>query len=320
MSPKVMIGLTVVGVIAAGAILFQITQWVTPKDSLPMDARPTNTPPAGSPLTKTPGTGTGSGKPGVGDAPRRDEPARPPIRPPASSPSVASLPIGGESPVRDHATTAPIVHTPASSPATRPATSVAHETTRPTSGPAATPPREDRPTAAPTTRPAIPAVPTTALARPPVAKRSYVIEKGDTLMKIAEAQLGDAKQWKRIKEANPTIDENRLRVGDALVMPDVAATSAPSRAAPAKPDPAKPTDRANGAAPTTYTVIDGDRLVKIARTVLKDENRWQEIFELNRDQLRDANDIRPGMVLKLPPMKPGAGASPTSRASTARRP
>ena len=51
----------------------------------------------------------------------------------------------------------------------------------------------------------------------------------------------------------------------------------------------------------TYTVEKGDSLSKIAQRLLGDANRWREIFDANRDQIRDPDLIHPGQVLKLPP-------------------
>jgi len=57
---------------------------------------------------------------------------------------------------------------------------------------------------------------------------------------------------------------------------------------------------AAAAAPRTYTVRPGDSLSTIAKELLGDANRWPEIFELNRDQIKDANLIYLGQELRLP--------------------
>jgi nucleoid-associated protein YgaU len=57
---------------------------------------------------------------------------------------------------------------------------------------------------------------------------------------------------------------------------------------------------AAAAATTTYTVKAGDTLSKIAKEHLGDANAYMAIFEANRDQLTDPNQIKPGQVLKLP--------------------
>ena len=53
------------------------------------------------------------------------------------------------------------------------------------------------------------------------------------------------------------------------------------------------------AAPKTYTVKSGDTLSKIAKATLGDANAYMRIFELNKDQLKDPDQIKPGQVLKI---------------------
>jgi nucleoid-associated protein YgaU len=50
----------------------------------------------------------------------------------------------------------------------------------------------------------------------------------------------------------------------------------------------------------TYTVKPGDTLSKIAKEHLGDGNAYMQIFEANKDQLKDPNKIQPGQVLKMP--------------------
>jgi LysM repeat protein len=73
----------------------------------------------------------------------------------------------------------------------------------------------------------------------------------------------------------------------------------PAPAPPAPPAPA-PAPAPAPEGPKTYTVEDGDTLSGIAAKTLGDGERWNEIFDLNRDQIDDANVIHPGQVLKLP--------------------
>ena len=54
------------------------------------------------------------------------------------------------------------------------------------------------------------------------------------------------------------------------------------------------------AAPQTHTVKAGDTLSKIAKQYLGDANAYMEIFNANKDQLKDPDKIQPGQVLKIP--------------------
>jgi nucleoid-associated protein YgaU len=57
---------------------------------------------------------------------------------------------------------------------------------------------------------------------------------------------------------------------------------------------------ATGGAATTYTVKSGDTLSKIAKDYLGNASAYMDIFNANRDQLTDPNQIKPGQVLKIP--------------------
>jgi nucleoid-associated protein YgaU len=49
-----------------------------------------------------------------------------------------------------------------------------------------------------------------------------------------------------------------------------------------------------------YTVQAGDSLSKIAKLHLDDVNRYMEIFNANKDTLKDPNMIHPGQQLVIP--------------------
>jgi nucleoid-associated protein YgaU len=47
-------------------------------------------------------------------------------------------------------------------------------------------------------------------------------------------------------------------------------------------------------------VRSGDSLNKIVREILGDVNRWPEIFEANKDKIKDPDLIYPGQELRIP--------------------
>ena len=52
--------------------------------------------------------------------------------------------------------------------------------------------------------------------------------------------------------------------------------------------------------PRAYTVASGDTLSKLAKQFYGDANKYMKIFEANKDQLKDPNQIKVGQVLKIP--------------------
>jgi nucleoid-associated protein YgaU len=50
----------------------------------------------------------------------------------------------------------------------------------------------------------------------------------------------------------------------------------------------------------TYTVVAGDSLSKIAKKIYGSANRWKEIWEANKDQIKNPDLIHPGQILKIP--------------------
>ena len=53
-------------------------------------------------------------------------------------------------------------------------------------------------------------------------------------------------------------------------------------------------------AETTYTVVRGDTLSKIAEREYGDAKLWRKIFQHNKDVIENPDKIFPGQILKLP--------------------
>jgi nucleoid-associated protein YgaU len=53
----------------------------------------------------------------------------------------------------------------------------------------------------------------------------------------------------------------------------------------------------------SYTVIAGDSLSKIAKREYGDAQKWRQIYEANRAQIKDPDLIYPGQVLTIPAEK-----------------
>lgn len=56
-----------------------------------------------------------------------------------------------------------------------------------------------------------------------------------------------------------------------------------------------------GAPHRVYVVVSGDSLSKIAKREYGDAGKWPQIFEANRDLIKDPDLIHPGQKLTIPP-------------------
>lgn len=56
--------------------------------------------------------------------------------------------------------------------------------------------------------------------------KSYIVKNGDSLSRIAARELGSATRWTEIRDLNPGINPERLKVGDSLTLPATAVAKA----------------------------------------------------------------------------------------------
>lgn len=214
-------------------------------------------------------------------------PSPPRQNPPATDRSV-SLPATGDSESKKPGTTAVVLNPPeysAPSPAARakpePVTSLRRQPAPPASVPAGG------------------------------GNQEYTIREYDTLSEIAAQKLGDAGLWPQLYDANRAVlpDPNHLPVGQKIRLPEprraeqrVASSNTEQRVASTNTSPVSPSARSgrNSTSKRVYEVQENDTLIRIARQVYQDTAMFRDIYEANRDQLQSPDDLRAGMVLKLP--------------------
>lgn len=142
--------------------------------------------------------------------------------------------------------------------------------------------------------------------------KSYTIKKGDTLEVIAKRELGSKSKVSEILKANEGLNPRKLVPGKTILIPrDSAGTASPmggstetEKHSEAKPlsstfEPT-PSSGSQSGASDSYVVVKGDTLWKVAKKTYGDGNKWKKIFDANRNQLPNADALRPGMKLKIP--------------------
>ena len=140
----------------------------------------------------------------------------------------------------------------------------------------------------------------------PAGYVEYTVKENESLWTIADEWLGSGAKWNLIAEANPSIDPNRLRVGQVLRLPEQEASATDLRlnrpatvALPPAPKPAAKAAVARGG--TLYTVRSGDTLSKIAISYFRDSAKWRAIYDANRAAIGwDPDRLRVGMRLRIP--------------------
>ena len=97
--------------------------------------------------------------------------------------------------------------------------------------------------------------------------------------------------WKNIKYANDEILDTSLRIGNDIVLPDVPIL--------ANINEAKLLDK-ESYTKAVYKVKWGDSLYNLASELYHDGRKWPIIYEENKDEIEDRNELIVGQVLIVP--------------------
>ncbi len=97
------------------------------------------------------------------------------------------------------------------------------------------------------------------------------------------------KVWDEIKRIDPSYSDLTcdLTVNSSLPQPAAQA-------------PAQQTGAAAAGGMQSYTVKPGDTLSKISQQFYGSVGQYMKIYEANRDQIQDPNEIRAGQTIKIP--------------------
>lgn len=160
-----------------------------------------------------------------------------------------------------------------------------------------------------------------AVAEAPMAERSHVVVKGDTLAKIAKA---NGVTSAALAKANG-IDGTKIKLGQKIKIPEMAGAGAMASAKPVAPVASTPVKAVVAAAAKqeanpagTYKVMPGDTLAKIAK---KFGTKADTLAKLN--SIADPKKLKVGMKIQVPgeasakveaPVAAPAPAGPTDMA------
>ncbi len=147
---------------------------------------------------------------------------------------------------------------------------------------------------------------------PPVKQITHMVAEGETLYGISAKYYGNGDLWPELLKANKSAadEEGRVFEGARLVIPQREGTviaRAPVQA-PAQTRPQAAAQTQTSRAPSqestsaygSYTIKKGDTLSEISQELMGTIRRMNELIELNKDQIQDADDIRVGMKLRYP--------------------
>ena len=137
--------------------------------------------------------------------------------------------------------------------------------------------------------------------------REYTLRKNEDIMSLAVRIYGKQRHWQAISKFNE-IDPNdpkEWREGVVIKLPldpeniqgiVVDAQTGKKVGEPATPEPEV----------TEYRVARGDTLTGIAKRLYGKASMWRVIRDANRDKVNsEGTNIRPGMVLRIPPAPRG---------------
>jgi nucleoid-associated protein YgaU len=147
-------------------------------------------------------------------------------------------------------------------------------------------------------------------------ERQHTVASGDNFYKLAQAYYKDASLHTALAQYNRGVSATSMKVGMVVKIPPKDVLQGKAVLGPVvPPTPPAPMARRDGATPArpdakpetkpearnpgrTYVVQPGDTFGKIAKALLGDERRRQEIADLNPDA--NPTNLRVGMTLKLP--------------------
>jgi LysM repeat protein len=152
---------------------------------------------------------------------------------------------------------------------------------------------------------------------PPPAGRSpvrpHTVAAGDSLSKIALAELGSTDRWGEIFALN----RGTLATPDVIQVGQVLDVPSATGAAPAVAPDQEESPPSNQPPARPHTVAAGESLSGISRAELGASERWVEIFVANRSTIAGPDLLHVGQVLEVPSVPVAIPADLLSNLTTA---
>jgi nucleoid-associated protein YgaU len=126
----------------------------------------------------------------------------------------------------------------------------------------------------------------------------YTAAENDTWSLLAERFYRSATYVPLLRAANEDLE--RPRANEAILVPVYDFRAAPADHEPRRAAPARSPAQEPAPAGTTYEVVDGDNLWKIASKVYGSGVRWMDLYEANKDVMSDPDALTIGMNLRIP--------------------
>lgn len=155
--------------------------------------------------------------------------------------------------------------------------------------------------------------------RPAINTGAYVVQPGDDFWKISKQVYGTGRYFQALAKHNAATvaDPGRMQPGtrvatppaqqlDALYKAEIPPGEAPQVQTLRQNHPdryapdAQPGFFIDRTGQPMYRIGSSDTLSAIAKNHLGRSSRWQQIFAMNRDILKDGNTLSVGAILKLP--------------------
>jgi len=128
------------------------------------------------------------------------------------------------------------------------------------------------------------------------------VQSGESMIAIARRYYGDHSLAGALARFNEIDNPDSIRVGHRLRIPSAEALGGTGSEAASRPASNR-SESQPAPVYTNYTVKRGDTLSEISQELLGTARRWREIYELNRDVIRDPDNLVAGTELKIP--RPG---------------